>query len=117
MAREQVTIFDVIPNENQPDFKSMTLEEIIHQIEISTGLIFSKVEFFKSTAVYRAKSGEKEGCDIHLGEYSFEAKKGVPYIACDCWRQNGNEGCSRPCDSIEEVVDMIRKELLKKGGE
>lgn len=108
---DQVTIFDVLPNEDLPDFKTMSEEQIIEQISLMTGLVFKPVKFSSiKTTVYRAIE-DNSGVDIHLSKYVFEERKGEPFIACDVWRKNGNEGCGVPCESIEEVVATIRKNL------
>ena len=115
MSNEQVTIFDVVPNENQPDFRKMTEKEIMHQIEISTGIILNEtgIEGVYGNKVYRAKVGEKNGVDIHLSKYVTKDREGEPFISCDMWKNKGNEGRCQGCDSIEQVVDLIREYLLK----
>lgn len=109
MKNEQVTIFDVLPNEKLPDFKTMAEEEIIEQISLMTGLIFKPIKSNKIT-LYRAVENDS-GVDIHLSKYVFEERKGEPFISCDIWRKKGMEGCGLCCESIEEVVDAIRKKL------
>lgn len=114
MSDDQVTIFDVIPNENQPDMKDMTDEEIVRQIAITTGLVFKDVglRLPGQKIVYRAQVSQTSGCDVHTSKYVMEERKGEKFISCDIWHQNGWEGCAIPCDSIEQAVDVIRKKLL-----
>ena len=78
-----------------------------------TGLVFHKFYLFDEP-LYRAKYGEKSGCDVHLSKYKYKERENEPFISCSVWRRNGNEGCARGCDSIEEVVEMIRTQLIEK---
>lgn len=115
MEDDQVTIFDVLPNENQPDFRNMTDEEIVRQIALTTGLVFKDVglRLPGQKILYRAQVGTS-GCDIHTSTYALKERRGEKFIACDIWLQNGWEGCAVTCDSIEEAVDLIRKKLLER---
>ena len=113
---EEASIFDLIPNENQPDFRTMSDEEVANQIANTTGLAFKNngTKVGQAT-VFRATLNNGSGCDIHISKYVMEERKGEKFIACDVWKNNGWAGCSIPCDSIEEAVDVIRRELLQKG--
>lgn len=112
MCDDQVTIFEVVPNENLPDFRTMTIEKIVEQVSLMTGLKFFCDSQYKETPVYKAKYSQKDGCELHLSKYAMEERKGEPFISCSIWHNNGWEGCAVGCDSIEQVVDLIRKNLL-----
>ena len=57
---------------------------------------------------------DKKQIDIHISNYTYEARLGEEYIAIGFWNKADQSGFGYPCDSIEELVNGIDKTGLPR---
>ena len=98
---EQMSIFDYI----KPDsLDQLSDEELAKIVGIGTGIKFEYNSFMQ---LYRAKVNGIT-LDIHLSQYD-ESLGGKRFISLNTWIWKEKSGAGIGFDSIEEVVDFIKK--------
>lgn len=104
-----------------PDFKRMNFEEVVSYIseKLKVPIVKDKLvndEFDDKPfqyQEYKGKSG-KVVFTIHLDKY-FDSE--IPFISLDVIRKGdpGHGGFGSPCDSINEVIETLRRQILLYG--
>ena len=106
---EQMSIFDYI----KPDsLDQLSDEELAKSVGIGTGIKFEYNSFMQ---LYRAKVNGIT-VDIHLSQYA-DSLGGKRFISLNMWIRKEKRGLSIGFDSIEEVVDFIKKYVSRMDGE
>ena len=101
---KQISLFDAIPQDH-PDFHGMSDVEIVDYIALAVGVDFRKVEGYE---LYKGKSGNIE-ITIGVSKYTFDERKDEPFISCNVWDKKIQGGEGKGCDSIKEVIEMLRQ--------
>lgn len=108
----QMSIFDFLPQES--DFMSMPESEVMEKISQRIGV---RLVFDSRMEEYSAKVGKtKISAEIDTYSCTHEGSatiiKGNKFIGAG-WSRS-TEGGGRPCDSIDEAVEYLLKEIKRK---
>lgn len=110
---DQMTIFDLLDEGQEKDFRTMNIEEIADYIGRKIG---AKFVYGHDITEYAATK-DKVYMTVEIDYYETnDERRGQPFIGVSYQMLNdpGHAGAARPCDSLEEAVNYF-KSRLKKG--
>ena len=106
---DQITIYDLLPDEPRPDFHTMTEEQVANYLSDVLGVTFTWNEHLQEyTANMNTKNYGKFFLEFHLSKYSSTGEKnGKTFLSCGAIWTCG--GCGSPCDSLEEAIKFFKR--------
>ena len=106
MMDGQMSLWDFIPM--QTDLDRLTEEEMIHMLEMATGLSFTKKVYAYDFYEYEAKRS-KVTFSAKFDNYIMEDNKRRFISAGYDIANHGGIGC--PCDTVDEAISIMKKGL------
>lgn len=109
--RDNMTIFDFLPADPLPDFRTTDFEEVVQIIGERVGLKFCKGEFINDYVdCYQEYVATKGNITVtmFLDEYWDGRDK---FISLDIVEKGVSGGAGSPCDSIEEAIEYISRKI------
>lgn len=110
----QISIFDILPPEENYDIQNMTTEDMARVVGNAIGYQFKPSGWEDK---YEVKI-KKLTLSIHKSYYLCDDRKeGSPFIGCG-WSENTSGGGS-PIDSVEDAIKYFKRvlEMSRKGRE
>lgn len=112
---DQITIFEIIEPNTEPDFTQMTLKQIADHISERTGLHFIPDtrfhgEFNEYIAYYTSTLFFTVGISHYM---TGDERQGKPFISVEYECKKTRSGGGRPCDSLQEAISFFKIELQK----
>ena len=108
---EQLTIFDVFQIDTEEhDIQTLPEDDMIRIISERTGLVFKTVPNLTEETQYKWYEAKQKKIlvDVHYSHY-FDGNKRFIGVGINC----GNEGCGCPCDSLDEAINKIRRNIKR----
>lgn len=112
---DQMTIFDLLDEGQEKDFRTMNIEEIADYIGRKIG---AKFVYGHDITEYAATK-DKVYMTLNISHYTtLDERKGQPFISVGFQRLNDPScyGGGAPCDSLEEAVNYFKFHLKKGTG-
>ncbi|MBR6984121.1 MAG: hypothetical protein IKH75_11480 [Ruminococcus sp.] len=112
---DQITIFEIIEPNTEPDFMQMTLKQIAEHIGERTGLHFIPDtrfhgEFNEYIAYYTNTLFFTVGLDNYM---TGDERQGKPFISVEYECKKTHSGSGSPCDSLQEAISFFKIKLQK----
>lgn len=112
---DQITIFEIIEPNAEPDFTQMTLKQIADHIGERTGLHFIPDtrfhgEFNEYIAYYTNTLFFTVGLDNYM---TGDERHGKPFISVEYECKETHSGGGSPCDSLQEAISFFKIKLQK----
>lgn len=111
MEFRQMTIFDFLEPETKDNIESLSLEEIAKIAGEALGITFQKGRLETENEYYEAKIGKRIKVSVDKSQYFPGINDGRWFIGADI--VSGTSGSSAPCDSIEEMIEWLRKQIRR----
>lgn len=109
---DQITIFDILAEyeeeEAEPDFREMTIEQIVEYVEDRTGIKFKPKPRWPD-GYYTARIGDYK-FDIYKSQFNFGDRS--PYIGIGYGHLKYH--CNAPVTSIKDAVDYFNRRLNER---
>lgn len=112
---DQMTIFDLLDEGQEKDFRTMNIEEIADYIGRKIG---AKFVYGHDITEYAATK-DKVYMTVEIDHYETnDERHGQPFIGVSYQLLNdpGHAGGGAPCDSLEEAVNYFKFHLKKGAG-
>lgn len=104
---KQLTIFDVLPDEEERDFTTMTPREIADAIGEALGVSFEPDNRLEDHFKAQPQKGIELQCGI--SHYTITERYGQPFISISYQKCYGNwEGFGCGCDSLSEAINRLK---------
>ena len=110
---DQMTIYDLLPDEPRPDFHTMTEEQVANYLSDVLGVTFTWNDHLEEyTAHLNTQNYGKFFLEFHLSKYNTKAsvsseKNGKTFLSCGAIWTHGGSGS--PCDSLEEAIKFYKR--------
>lgn len=113
---DQITIFEIIEPNAEPDFTQMTLKQIAEHIGERTGLHFiPDTRFHGEFNEYIAYYTNTLFFTVRLDNYmTGDERQGKPFISVEYECKKTHSGGGSPCDSLQEAISFFKIMLQKK---
>ena len=106
----QITIYDLLPDEPRPNFRAMNEDQVASYIGEVLGVNFLWNETLEEyTATIKKTEHGKFFLEFHFSKYSLMSdnpKNGQVFLSCGAVWSDGGSG--RPCDSLEEAIKFYK---------
>lgn len=106
---DQMTIYDLLPDEPRPDFHTMTEEQVANYLSDVLGVTFTWNDHLEEyTARLNTPNYGKFFLEFYLSKYSSTGEKnGKTFLSCGAiWTHGGSWS---PCDSLEEAIKFYKR--------
>ena len=106
---EQISIYELV-EPAFPDFRNIEDEDTIKIIENQCGIRFNKPDYEHGFKRWTLTIKPVE-VDVYFSAYKYEERLNEPFISVNFWNKKLLSGCGIPCDSIEQAVKVIKREI------